>query len=117
MSPWDQFLHQVELLATALTGIILATIGDLVRLFHEQERGGPKVTLAHFPGSLLRGTLMGVIAVSVSQYLHGAYNVPELAGGGIGGALGYLGPSMINVGFQWLASRFSKKADGNDGNP
>lgn len=111
MSPWDTFLHQFELLATALMGIILATIGDLVRLFHEQERGGPKVTFSHLPASLLRGTLMGVIAVSVSQYLHTAYNVPEIAGGGIGGALGYLGPTLINTGLQWLIDRSAKKKD------
>lgn len=116
-SPWDTFLHQFELLTTAVMGILLATIGDLVRLFHEQERGGPKVTVGHLPASVLRGVLMGVISVSISQYLHTAYAVPEIAGGGIGGALGYLGPSMINTGFQWLASRFAKKADDQDGNP
>ena len=91
MSPWEAFLHQFELLAAAAMGITLATVGDLVRLFHEQERGGPKVTASHLPGSILRGVLMGVISVSISQYLHDAYNVPEIAGGGIGGALGYLG--------------------------
>lgn len=107
----DTLLHQLELLLTALMGIILAVVGDMARLFHEQERGGPKVTLAHLPGSLLRGTLMGVIAVSISSFLHTSYNVPELVGGGIGGALGYLGPTIITVGFNRLLEYFSHKKD------
>lgn len=116
MDAWDSFVHQLNLLSAAAMGIVLATIGDLVRLFHEQEQGGPKVTAAHIPSSMLRGTLMGVIAVSISQYLHTQYNVPEIAGGGIGGALGYLGPTMINQGLRHLVKRFGKKADG-DGSP
>ena len=107
----DTLIHQLELLLTALTGIILAVVGDMARLFHEQERGGPKVTLSHIPGSLLRGTLMGVIAVSISSFLHATYNVPELVGGGIGGALGYLGPTIITVGFNRLLEYFGPKKD------
>jgi len=107
----DTLFHQLELLATALMGIILAVVGDMARLFHEQERGGPKVTLSHLPGSLLRGTLMGVIAVSISSFLHTTYDVPELVGGGIGGALGYLGPTIITVGFSRLLEYFGPKKD------
>lgn len=108
MTAWDQFLHDIALLLTAVVGIVIAFIGDMVRLFHEQERGGAKVTLRHVPSSLLRSMLMGIIATAVSQYLHAAYNVPELAGGALGGILGYLGPTVIGLGFNVLADRFGK---------
>jgi hypothetical protein len=104
----NTFWHQIELLSTAALGIFLAFIGDMVRLFHEQERGGKIVSIHAVPGSLLRAILMGVIAVSIASFLNTTYGVPELAGGGIGGGLGYLGPTVITMGFQRALGFFRK---------
>ena len=96
MSAWDEVLRQLALFTTAFLGILLAVIGDLVRLFHEQERGGQKVTLWHIPASLLRGALLGVIAVTLGNYLYAQFGLPELIGASLGGILGYKGPGAIN---------------------
>lgn len=111
--------HQLELLGTAALGIVLAVAGDMVRLWHEHERGKRRWEWQQLPFSLIRGLLMGVIAVSFAQWAHAAYNVPELAGGGLGGVLGYLGPTIIPYWFERLARKFfpqdeDKGSDGND---
>lgn len=107
MTAWDAFWHQISLLVTAFLGIFLAFIGDMVRLYHEQERGGTKVTLAALPSSLLRSILMGVIATATAAYLRDNYGLPELIGGALGGILGYLGPTIIGIGFKSFVERYA----------
>lgn len=107
--------HQFELLLTAALGIVMAILADIVRTWHEHEQGKRQFKLALIPFSILRGLLMGVIAVSFAQWAHEAYQLPELAGGALGGILGYLGPTAIPYWFErlsalWLPSK--KKGDG-----
>ena len=118
MDAWEEFWHQIGLLATAFLGIFLAFVGDLVRLFHEQERGGTKVGLRALPGSIVRSILMGVIATATAGYLRDKFGLPELIGGALGGILGYLGPSIIGVGFKSLIEWYlPKKPQGPENGP
>lgn len=114
MTAWDELLRQLGLLNTASTAIILAFIGDMVRLLHEQERGGPRFHWRMLPGVALRGSLMGVIATATSLYLHESYGLPELVGAALGGVLGYLGPTVLSVGFKAVLDRFAPKSKGPD---
>jgi hypothetical protein len=91
----DNFHHQLELLTAAVLAIVLATLGDVVRLLHEEEHGRSKFSARRLPASLARGILMGVIATSFAQWAHEAYQVPELAGAALGGVMGYLGPTWL----------------------
>lgn len=113
----DDFWSQVGLLGAATLGIFFAFIGDMVRLLHEHERGGSPLTWRQLPGSALRGLLMGVIATATAAYLRNNYGFPELAGGAIGGILGYLGPTILSVGFKTALDKFSvtKKPKGENG--
>jgi uncharacterized membrane protein YeaQ/YmgE (transglycosylase-associated protein family) len=45
------------------------------------------------PGAVL----MGVIGTAAGQYLTSQWGLPELTGGALGGALGYLGPTVLNT--------------------
>lgn len=107
MSAWDEIWRQVALLGTAFLGIVFAAIGDVVRLLHLQEHGGPKLTLKLVPGIAFRSALMGVIATATAAYLRDAYSFPELAGGAIGGVLGYLGPSALTMSYQAAVARYA----------
>jgi hypothetical protein len=105
--PLSEMGRQIAMLGAATLGILFAFIGDMVRLLHLQERGGAKLTWRSVPGSALRGLLMGVIATATAAYLRDAYGFPELAGGAIGGVLGYLGPTMLSVSFNGLVQRYA----------
>lgn len=112
MNHYETFWHQVELLLSSALAILLAIVGDLTRILHEDEQGGPKLTWRRTPAVLLRGCLMGVIATATSLYLSSAYAVPELAGAALGGILGYLGPSIIGTGVKAALARYLPKPKG-----
>lgn len=107
MTAWDEIWRQIAMLGAATLGILFAFIGDVVRLLHLQERGGPKLTWRMVPASALRGLLMGVIATAIAAYLRDAYGFPELVGGAVGGVLGYLGPTMLSISFNGLIQKYA----------
>lgn len=109
MNAWEEFWRQIALLGSAALAIVLAIVGDLTRILHEEEQGGPRLSWKRAPSILLRGCLMGVIATTTSLYLHTAYGVPELAGAALGGILGYLGPSVIGTGVKAALARYLPK--------
>jgi hypothetical protein len=114
MTAWDELLRQLGLLGAATLGILFAFIGDVVRLLHIQERRGIKLNWHMIPGIALRGLLMGVIATAIAAYLRDAYGFPELAGGAIGGMLGYLGPTVLSTSFTALLDRYASKPKSSD---
>lgn len=114
---WDGFWHQISLLGSAGLAMVLAFIGDVVRLMHLQEQGQIKLTWRVLPGAMLRSALMGVIATATAIYLRDTYGFPELVGAALGGILGYLGPSALSMGFASLLARYvnpSKPKDEKD---
>lgn len=92
----DAFWHSVDLFLTSIFAVLLAFVGALTRLFHEHAHGSElsvgRVALA-MPGAIV----MGVIGTAIGQYLHDHWGLPELTGGALGGALGYLGPTILST--------------------
>ena len=106
MTPAEAVWHQIGLLAAAGLAILLAILGDLTRIMHEAEQGGPQLSWQRTPAILVRGVVMGIVAAATSAYLSQAYQVPELAGGALGGILGYTGPSVLGTGLKYLLERY-----------
>ncbi len=104
----DEFWHAVDLFLAAVFAIVLAFVGALTRLFHEHAHGSPltwvRVGLA-LPGAIL----MGVIGTAAGQYLHAEWSMPEMTGGALGGALGYLGPTILSAIAQAALKRWGPK--------
>lgn len=92
----NEIWHAFDLFIAAVFAIVLAFVGSLTRLFHEHAHGtqlsGQRILFA-LPGAIL----MGVIGTATGQYLHDAWGLPEITGGALGGALGYLGPTTLNA--------------------
>lgn len=92
----NEIWHAVDLFIAAVFAIVLAFVGSLTRLFHEHAHGN-QLTLQRVLFALPGAILMGVIGTATGQYLHEAWGLPELTGGALGGALGYLGPTILNA--------------------
>ena len=92
----NELVHAVELFLAAVFAILLAFVGALTRLFHEHAHG-QRLTWARVALALPGAILMGVIGTAAGQYMHAEWGLPELTGGALGGALGYLGPTILNA--------------------
>ena len=106
MTPIESAWHQIGLLVAAGLSILLAILGDLTRIMHEAEQGGPQLSWRKAPAILVRGVTMGIVAAAVSAYLSAAYQVPEIAGAALGGIAGYLGPSSLGTGLKYVVERY-----------
>ena len=106
MTPIESAWHQIGLLVAAGLSILLAILGDLTRIMHEAEQGGPQLSWRRTPAILVRGVVMGIVAAAIATYLNTAYQVPELAGAALGGIAGYLGPSVLGTGLKYILERY-----------
>lgn len=108
----DQFLHAVDLFLAAVLAILLAFVGALTRLFHEHVHDRGELSWRRVAFSLPGAILMGVIGTAVGQYLHTQWGLPELTGGALGGALGYLGPTVLSVAANAAIKRWGQTKSG-----
>lgn len=97
-----------EIFLGTIFALVCSMLGTLARLAHEHSHGiaftWPRVLLS-IPAALI----MGVIGHATGEYLFQAYGFPDSTGGALAGALGYLGPTVINDGFAALLSYWRNK--------
>lgn len=91
----QQFWNGIDLLLAAMFSIAIAFMGVLTRLVHEHVQEDRELSFRAVLFSLPAAVLMGVIGAAAGQYLHAQWALPELTGGALGGALGYLGPTIL----------------------
>lgn len=109
----NEIWHAFDLFIAAVFAIVLAFVGSLTRLFHEHAHGN-QLTWQRVLFALPGAVLMGVIGTATGQYLHDAWGLPELTGGALGGALGYLGPSTLETLARLIVSRYFQPKDKGD---
>jgi hypothetical protein len=91
MTAWEMFLKSLDVLLYSSAAIILAILGRLAKLFHEEARGNQRLTFSVFLRNLPDALVVGIIAMSLTYTAAEYLRVPIYAGVGLGGALGYLG--------------------------
>lgn len=108
MNWWEYVLRSVDVLLASGAAVILAVLGRLTKLLHEDARGNP-FTLRRFLMSLPDAGVVGIIAMGATYTLAEYAKVPIYAGVGLGGILGYLGLEAVTALFTTLAEKFLKK--------
>lgn len=109
-----QFWQAIDLFLAALFAIMLAFMGALTRLFHEHVHERGELSWRRVVFALPGAILMGVIGTAAGQYLHSAWGLPEITGGALGGALGYLGPTILTVVANEVVKRWGQKKTGGE---
>jgi hypothetical protein len=102
MSVWEVLANAVDFFVWSLLAVLLAILGRVTKLFHEEARGNERVTFRVFLRNLPDALVVGIIATSLTYTAAEYLKVPIYAGVGLGGALGYLGlqtlvPILINA--------------------
>lgn len=110
----QQFWGAVDLFLAALFAILLAFMGALTRLFHEHVHERGELSWRRVAFALPGAVIMGVIGTASGQYLHAAWGMPEITGGALGGALGYLGPTILTVVANEAVKRWGQSKTGDE---
>lgn len=110
----DQFWNSVELMLAATFAIVLAFMGALTRLFHEHVHERGELSWRRVAFALPGAVLMGVIGTAAGQYLHAEWGMPAITGGALGGALGYLGPTVLTIVANEVLKRWGQKKTGDE---
>ena len=79
----------------SLFALFLAFMGDLAKVFHEQQRGSPPLTWREHAERLPGVVVMGTTSAGVAFYAHDAWGLSIWIGGLGGALLGYLGIQFV----------------------
>jgi len=115
MSVWELLAKSLDTILLSMLAVIMAVLGRAAKLFHEESRGGQKMTVRVLLSNLPDAIVCGIIALGVTYTAAEYFRVPIYAGIALGGTLGHLGIQTVSRMLGDAASRFlTKKAKGDD---
>lgn len=109
MSVWELLSKSVDVIIISLIAVIMAILGRLARLFHEDARGERKLTLRVFLANLPDSIVCAIIALGITYTAANYFAVPMYAGVALGAALGHLGIEIVVKRLSSIADTFIQK--------
>lgn len=110
MSVWELLEKSVDVILISAITVVMAILGRLARLFHEDARGERKLTLRVFLANLPDSIVCAIIALGITYTAANYFAVPLYAGVALGAALGHLGIEIVVKRLSSVADTFIKKA-------
>ena len=110
MSVWELLSKSVDVILISAIAVVMAILGRLARLFHEDARGERKLTVRVFLANLPDSIVCAIIALGITYTAANYFAVPLYAGVALGAALGHLGIEIVVKRLSSIADTFIKKA-------
>jgi len=110
MSVWELLSKSVDVILISFVAVLMAILGRLARLFHEDARGERKLTMRVFLSNLPDSIVCAIIALGITYTAANYFAVPMYAGVALGAALGHLGIEIVVKRLGSIADGYFKKA-------